>query len=671
MPSCVFVKTLRLVFGWLVLLVAVSSACVNAADAQDFGPARSDPRNPIHKVFDSSRFDLWSLRPPKGDGPKEKPTEGSSPSATLDDFVRKRLADRRLASSPVADPRAQLRRVTFDLTGLPPTYEEVEAFARDPSLEAYKQIVDRLLDSPAYGERQARLWLDVVRYADTNGYERDEFRPSMWRYRDYVARAFQNDKPYDRFVREQLAGDHLVEGEPRSADECDALLATGFLRLGQWDSTAAIFQEEERLRAEMLADLTNTTAAAFLGLTMSCCQCHDHKYDPLTQDDHYRLRAHFARMKPRDDVPVAPQAVASSDEPPAWGVQEANEHVPIHVLAQGDFASRGAEMHPGFPTVLGASVESSQPPRLRLANWIVSPDNPWATRVIVNRIWQQHFGVGLVATANDFGHSGAKPTHPELLDWLAVDFQRHGWSIKRLHRVIVTSDTYRQRSQSLPASLAIDPDNHCYWRQNIRRLDAETIRDSLLAVSGQLQRDYRGRPIWPAVPEELLQAQPSILEAIEGKDDGRKQGWFTDGVEKTRVRSLYLVRKRCLPIPFLQAFDLPDSTVSCARRDTTVVAPQALLLLNGDDSLQAAQSLARRIEQATDASPEDAAYVTRVFQIALARQPTDDERQLALDLLQRHAAHYGKSHDAPESSRRALVDLCRAILNLNEFLYLD
>lgn len=686
------------------------------------GDAFTDKRNPIRKLFRGERLDLWSLK---------KPVEPAG-HPDVDSLIRARLQPNGLDLSPEADRRTLIRRITFDLTGLPPTSNEIADFQADKSPEAYQKVVTRLLDSPRYGERQARLWLDVVRYADTNGYERDEFRPLAWQYRDYVIRAFNQDKPFDQFIREQLAGDELVNGPPRNSAEADMLVATGYLRLGQWDSTASIFQEEARLRAEQQADLTNTTAAAFLGLTMSCCQCHDHKYDPLSQADHFRLRAFFAGVTPRDDLPISlveEQAeidghnaaldrraaplkaeqeklnknnkerheklkatlaeIESQRKQPryAMGATDSGPTAPAtQIFYQGDFASPRNEVPPGFVSVFTPGAAPIEPPRdgttgrrLALANWIASTDNPWTARVIVNRIWQQHFGTGLVATPNDFGFSGARPTHRELLDWLAIEFTRRGWSIKELHRIIVLSATYRQASHVQVGSkgLQIDPDNLLLWRQNVQRLDAETLRDSLLAVSGQLQAYDGGKPVWPAVPDELLKAQPAILEAEKGGDGGRMQGWYPDPPEQTNVRSVFLVRKRCLPIPFLQAFDLPDTTVSCARRDTTVVAPQALMFLNSPEAVRFAEGLGDRVAKPFDAlsfvqGDQTHKIVTTVFQTALGRVADPDELKLAAEFLMRHTElHREHADQAGAAERLALVDLCRALLNLNEFAYVD
>ena len=819
----------------------------------NIGDAFTDRRNPVRKAFGGERLDLWSLKAPVSTG------------KSIDELVLVALAKEKGELAPEADPRTLIRRLSFDLLGLPPTYEDVEAFVKEWDAEivafrsakgrlgptaadskadfplrpfaerkatiAYAKLVDRLLASPRYGERQARLWLDVVRYADTNGYERDEFRPLIYQYRDYVIRSFNQDKPFDQFIREQLAGDELrfsrmgtpdrlseqlqtaKSGHPTTTDE-DLLLATGFLRLGQWDSTASIFQEEPRLRAEMMADLTNTTASAFLGMTFSCCQCHDHKYDPLTQADHFRLRAFFAAVQDKNDTvissaaelaeikqhndaldaqaepfkmeqaalldaarervanerrsklsedvrklletdpakrddaakklqPVLDQlkvndkdaraaldeaakkrdgelaqqinALNSKKREPRKGMtaQDSGTTAPAtHVFYQGDFASPRDVVEPGFPSVFAPAAAVIVAPsgnttgrRLALANWIASPRNPWTARVIVNRIWQQHFGSGLVATPNDFGFSGARPTHPELLDTLAVEFMQRGWSIKDLHRTIVMSATYRQAGRrrvgehgsrgvgemrsggettgleddhsptpSLPHSPTPLLANSSALQQQVRRLDAETLRDALLSVSGLLKPYDAGKPLWPPVPQELLHAQPAILEAEKGGDGGRMQGWYENPLEETDVRSVFLVRKRCLPIPFLQAFDLPDTTVSCARRDTTVVAPQALMLLNSPEGVRYAQALAARVSKTMQQLEfEDAAkceqVVTTMFRLALSRSPTADELPLSVEFLKRHAQQHRSAGD--RASLLALTDLCRAILNLNEFAYID
>jgi hypothetical protein len=762
-------------------LVLVPGTAVSPAN-DNIGDAFTDRRNPVRKAFGGERLDLWSLKAPKSSG------------KSIDELVSTALTTVKAGLAPEADPRTLIRRLSFDLLGLPPTYEEVAIFEQESRADrsaAYRKLVDRLLASPHSGERQARLWLDVVRYADTNGYERDEFRPLIYQYRDYVIRSFNQDKPFDQFIREQLAGDELqlskARGETIHTSDEDLLLATGFLRLGQWDSTASLFQEEARLRAEMMADLTNTTASAFLGMTFSCCQCHDHKYDPLTQADHFRLRAFFAALQDRNDTVISPpeelaeikrhndlldaeaaplqteqtalldaarervsnerrsklsedvrklletdpakwddatkkklqpvldqmkvnnndtraaldeaakkreadlneqiNAINSKKREPRKGMtaQDSGPTAPeTHIFYQGDVASPRDAVDPGFPSVFSpaAAVIDAPAPnttgrRLALANWIASDKNSWTARVIVNRIWQQHFGTGLVATSSDFGFSGARPTHQELLDTLAVDFMQRGWSIRDLHRTIVMSATYRQQSNpKVEAASVGNSGTLAAVRQTVRRLDAETLRDALLSVSGLLKSYDAGQPLWPPVPEELRNAQPGILESKDGGDGGRMQGWYTNSIEETDVRSVFLIRKRCLPIPFLQAFDLPDTTVSCARRDTTVVAPQALMLLNSAEGIRYATAVADRLcaeHQPLDFG--DSARTTRLldslFQRALVRNPTADERALATRLLHTHRAEYRKKHADEEAARRAFIDLCRAVLNLNEFVYTD
>ena len=688
--------------------------------APDIGPALTDPRNPIYQLFQGERLALWSLRKPQ---PGPLPNTAAHP---IDAILKSELAKLGLALSPTADRRTLLRRAALDLTGLLPSAADVHDFVTDSSPDPWPRAIDKLLASTHYGERQARLWLDVVRYADTNGYERDEFRPEMWRYRDYVVRAFNHDKPFDRFVREQLAGDELAGTEPTTTAEVDALIATGFLRLGQWDSTASIFQEEPRLQAEIQADLTNTTASAFLGLTMSCCQCHDHKYDPLSHADHYRLRAFFASATPRNDLPADTtanhEAIAAANTridaqlsqlqkqlestseqqqqersrlqsqlaelqsqrktlAACLGVTERSDQIPAtRILDQGDFASPREEVAPGFPSVLDPHPAVIAPPRpgttgrrTALADWIVSEDNPWTARVFVNRIWQQHFGRGLAATPNDFGITGSAPVHQPLLDWLAIEFIRSGWSVKSLHRLILTSAAYQQQSLRPDTATDLqhpDPQNLLFWRQNLRRLDAETVRDVLLQSSGLLKPKLAGPPVWPPVPIELLEAQPAILEAIEGKDDGRQQGWYANPIEDTDVRSLYLIRKRCLPIPFLQVFDLPDTTASCARRDETVVAPQAIMLLNSPETVRCCTALAERVRThcGTQPTPEllqnqPAVVVEAAFLLLYLRSPNPEELAAATAFLRQLTNTTG-----PDA---ALVEFCRALLNTNEFLYVD
>ena len=714
--------------------------------------------NPVVRAFGGQRLDLWSLQPVRRpDVPQVD--DGGWAKTPVDNFTLARLHAAGLAPSPEADRRTLIRRLTFDLVGLPPTPEEVDAFVNDESPGAYDALVERLLASKHYGEQWGRHWLDVVRYSDTEGFERDEFRPTIYRYRDYVIRSFNADKPYDQFLREQLAGDELVAGRPIDEAAVDSLVATGFLRLGPRDTTAEIFEENERSRDQLLGDLANTTGEALLGLTMSCCQCHDHKYDPLLQVDHFRLRAFFAAVQQEDELPIstdseraeidrhnegveaelaplrgqsdallagakqklrteqklADDAEVSDDDAKkalsdeerkeleelsgtideiekrkrkyttGWCAKDSGSEAPaVRVYFQGDTTQPRDEVPPGFLSILEPHPADIPPQsagttgrRTALAGWIVAPENPLTARVMVNRIWQHHFGRGIVATPNDFGYSGARPTHPELLDWLADEFVASGWSIKHVHRLMVKSATYRQASfgSRETASVAddlrsgertptiVDPENQLLWRQNPRRLDAEALRDAMLLVSGEMLPVDSGPPRWPAIPEFVRRSNPATLD-----DNGRLQNWYTTTPEEdTFVRTIFTIHKRTIPIPFLQPFDLPDSTRSCARRDVTIVAPQASTLMNSPFALAMAEAMAERV--ANEAGDDDA-QVRAVFRLALVRQPDEEELAGGRALLARHVASYrdaGREH--PEHD--ALIDLCRAVMNSNEFSYID
>jgi hypothetical protein len=651
---------------------------ISTPRAARIGDAWTDPRNPIVRTFGGKRLDLWSLR-----------KVVRPPASSIDELARASLARAGLELSPEADRRTLIRRVTYDLTGLPPTPEELEE-------TDYEKVVDRLLASPRYGERWARHWMDVVRYSDTQGFERDELQPLVYRYRDYLIRSFNADKPFDEFIREQLAGDESVPGAPKDAADVDRLIATGYLRLGPYDSTGSIFEENAKNRNELMTDLANTTGSAFLGLTMACANCHDHKFDPISQADHFRLRAFFAGVKRQDDTTIdlapvqeeirghnaaidgrvkdlelemagvlenalATDAKAVPETGPiqkevdremssrreftkAMTMRESGSKTATRLFYQGDFTQPREEIAAGFLSAIDPNP-AADGRRSTLAAWISSPENPLTARVIVNRLWHHHFGRGIVATPNDFGFSGVRPTHPELLDWLASELISSGWSLKRLHRLILLSGTYRQSSTESVAGRRVDPDNRLFWRQNVRRLDAEATRDALLAVSGLLLPKDSGAPVWPPVPQDMLDAQPGILET---KSDpaarDRLQGWFTDPLEKTDVRSVFLVQKRVLGVPFLQPFDLPDLNVSCGRRDCTTVAPQALQLLNSPFAERMAVAFAKRVEKG-------GAPAERAVRLALGRAPTAEE------------LHLGRT--------RPLVQWCRILLNVNEFVYVD
>ena len=725
-------------------------ACPVPADEAAPGDAWSDPANPVAVRWEGERLDLWSFRAPrKVDPPGLEDAAGAiGATGAIDAFIDESLARAGVDPLPPADKRTLVRRMTFDVTGLPPSPEEIEAFVADESPEAVPRLVNRLLASPAYGEHLALLWLDAVRYADTNGFERDELRPQAWRYRDWVIAALGADMPFDRFLALQLAGDEAaaMEGDsPADADAAGALVAVGYLRLGAWDSTAPIFQEEERHRAESLADVVSTTGAAMLGLTFSCCNCHDHKYDPLLQADFFRLRACFEGIERRDaEIDTAAEAAArrAHDEPivaaiaatkegrdaeakrreeavaaegeesdaakrlaeslaaadariaeleatlgastRADSIGETAEIPATHVLDQGSHRQPREEVLPGIPTALSsrplalaAAANGSSGRRTALARWIVAPENPFTARVIVNRIWQRLFGKGLVATPDDLGFRGAPPTHPELLDWLAVDLRERGWSLEDLHRSILLSRAYARASG--PGSDPADPGNALLGRQNPRRLGAEAIRDSLLAVAGLLKGDRGGPPRWPPVPEEILAANPAIIEFVKEGADGRPQGWYAESLPDSFVRSVYLVRKRSLPLPFLEPFDLPDRSAPCGRRDVTTVAPQALNLLNDDLVLHAARGLAERVRATAGNDPPG--WPAAAVRLALGRGATAGEIEACGRLLaeatrlHREAPVDGDAavagNAAPPPDEAALVDLCRGLFNVNEFLFID
>ncbi len=761
------------------------------------GAAWQDTRNPVAKLWDGQRLDHWALKVPIR---MTVPSDGisSRASTAVDCFVQSKQQNVGLRLSKEADRRTLIRRATFDLIGLPPTVDEMLNFISDETSDAYERLVDRLLSSPQYGMRWGRHWLDVVRYADTNGYERDEFKSTMWRYRDYVIDSFNTDLPFDQFVHEQIAGDEMTSEESTDPRSQLRFTATGYLRLGPWDTTKSKFDTEEAGRDEILVDLTNTTGSAFLGQTLGCCRCHDHKTDPLLQADHYRLRAFFAgvvfddekvinsseeeakiakhnaevdtRLKPimmtyrqtlqpgrerlraqtlssfpaeivkllalpedhRDaatsqmlypylkkldfyDVDVADQLTQA--EKPAYlealrlvrelekekrecdtiyCVKDKESDIPAtHVLEGGAYADRREEVQPGIFSVLDPNVPEIVSPknskstgrRTSLAQWIASERNPWTARVMVNRIWQHHFGRGIVATPDDFGYSGIAPSHPELLDWLAVEFVRSGWSIKHVHRLIMLSSTYRQSSQVSTESFAADPNNQWLSRQNMRRMDAETLRDSVLAVAGSLALVTTGPPLWPEVPEAVLRAQPGIYE-----NAGRLQGYYTSPEKSTNVRSILLVRKRSVPMPFLSVFNLSDASGTCGRREVTNNAPQALSLLNNPLSTRAATLFASRLAVAHPESFQE--QIDDAFWSAFGREASQEEFALLhqscrmiIDRL-KHRGENGtessnRSNDPEldvgnarvlENSsveRLAFAELCRAILNSNEFIFIE
>ena len=632
----------------------------------------------------------WAFRPlvsptvPQADSPKLLGAEHPHP---IDAFVRRSLSAKSLNWSPQASPRELLRRLHIDLVGLPPTTEETTAFERDPSPEAWARRVDALLASPRYGERWGRHWLDVVRFAQSNGYERDGEKREAWRYRDYVIRAFNQDKPYDRFIREQIAGDEwaptLVDANGGAGDAWkDAVVATGFLRLGVHDD-----EPDDKLQAEFdeLDDIVGTTGAAFLGMTVACARCHDHKFDPIPQRDYYAMLALFRPLHvgvggaPGLESPVfaplaAPaqiadwkaaqerrrrdletQRAATTDEalrkdlsrrlealknevPPfEWALaarEQAGPTPPVQLLARGNPRSPGAEVAPGFLRAAGggdAPVGKVGTPtahrRQALADWIASPANPLTARVLVNRIWHHHFGRGLVRTTTDFGRVGSLPTHPELLDWLAGEFIRQGWSLKALHRLILTSATWMQSSR-IPNSAALeaDPANELLWRQNLRRLDAEVLRDTLLSVSGSLNLETGGRGFFPALSGEVLAG-------------GSRPGtdWQVSGPGERARRSVYAYIRRTSMVPMFEAFDYSNATSPLSERPITTVAPQALMLLNDAFVQEQAGALAQRVRMAAGSGASDGLLLQQAWTRVTGRTPLPEEVARMSEFLARQA----------------------------------
>jgi len=666
----------------------------------------------------------------------------------IDFFIRAMLAEQQLSPSAVADRRVLIRRLFFDLTGLPPTPVEVDAFVADTDPAAYERLVDRLLASPRYGERWARHWLDVVHYGDSHGYDKDQPRPHSWPYRDYVIRAFNGDKPYARFIEEQIAGDVLFP------DTTDGHEAIGFIAAGPWDLIGHREVPETKTDGKIARhldrdDMVANTIGTFTSVTIHCAQCHNHKFDPITQDDYYSLQAVFAaidredrkyaadprllrrhadldarrqaldaRMKalekriaeaagPRlaeideqiaglsrrdaDAIPadthdaaqalreerealvaktVDPQltaelaivkretAAAAAEQrtlPPLSIVFAATSHRrdgkprKIHVLSRGNVLAPTHEARPGALAAVAMLPSRFDLPadhregdrRVALARWIASPDNPLAWRSIVNRVWQYHFGSGIVATPGDFGRMGFAPTHPALLDWLAAEFRDGGGSLKSLHRLIVTSAVYRQRSDAREACVAIDADNRYLWRQHRRKLEAEAIRDAVLATAGTLDLTMGG-PGWQDFKIEHPQHSPHYRYDLADPEDS-----------KSWRRSVYRFVVRSQTQPFMTCLDCADPSMRVEKRNESLSALQALALLNNGFMVVQAGRFADRV--AGEAGGDPASQVKRAFALALGREPDADEATRLLAVAHAHG----------------LANVCRAILNLNEFVFVD
>jgi hypothetical protein len=584
---------------------------------------------------------------------------------SLDRFILAGLESQGLRPAPPANRRALLLRVTFDLIGLPPNPEEMDAFLADTSADAFARVVDRLLASPHYGERWGRHWLDVARYADSNGLDENVAHGNAWRYRDYVVASFNRDKPYDRFVLEQLAGDLLPVSDPAARQE--QLIATGFLSLGP---KVLAEVDETKMEMDIIDEQIDTVGRAFLGLTLGCARCHDHKFDPIQTDDYYALAGvfkstrtmeHFKKIARWYEHPLDPdqppvekeKGKAGSDVPGIMGVTErAVVDVPIHI--RGNHLTLGRTMPRGVPHVLAGShppaFDGKQSGRLHLAHWLIQPDHPLTARVLVNRVWRWHMGQGLVRSTDNFGNLGEPPANPALLDWLARRFVADGWSLKSLHRLILLSSTYQMSSRYDATAARRDPDNRLCWRQNIRRLEAEEIRDALLAVGNQLD---------PAMTGPVLHVKNrAFLFDHTSKDTTR--------YDSTR-RSLYLPVIRNNLYDVFQLFDSTDAAVPSSDRATTTVAPQALFMLNSDLVNQVCRRLAGRLLQ----EPDDSARLRLLYRRAYGREPTEAESARNRSLLARLEEQLeARMPDASQRRLQVWAWLCQTVLAANEFIYL-
>jgi hypothetical protein len=692
------------------------------------GGALPAPPEPAAEIEDRTVTDKdrqhWAFLPPKRPA---VPTvaHGELVRNPIDAFLLTKLETKKLSFSPAAERIALLRRVTLDVTGIPPTSEEIEAFRNDSRSDAYESLVDRLLASPRYGERWAKFWLDAAGYSDSEGIiDEDRVRPDAWRYRDYVIRALNADKPFDRFLVEQIAGDELVD--PTSIKEVtpeiiDTLAATGFLRMVP-DGTYSPANGSIAERMNVIADEIEVVSSSVMGLTVGCARCHNHKYDPLPQRDYYRLSAilqsaydPYDWVKPTErnldvafdserqqaaahNAPIEAEIKRAEAELAALGpepnkdkaaalnkqIAEAKaklkpkpqiralyemggEPSPAYLLRRGEAQQIGERVSPGVPSVLkiGLTPYTVTPPRanstgrrLGFARWLTQPQHPLTARVAVNRIWMHHFGRGIVASAANFGRMGTPPSHPELLEWLATEFVARGWSMKAMHRLILTSTAYRQASAAPPELRAADPENVLVSRMTMRRMDAEQLHDSILSVSGELD----GKMFGPAV-------------AVEVKPSGEV---VSGGVRKDGVRrGIYGLQRRSKPVTLLEVFDLPPMSPNCIVRPYSTVATQALEMTNSPFVRERARYLAGRL---LDAYPQDPRKQVELLYVkALARRPAIPEVSAALrdidGLASQWTAHLNnEKSEAPrvETARwQALADFCQAILISAEFTYVD
>lgn len=659
-----------------VLVRWITAGAPEVVIAPDVATTTPDPL-----VTDKDR-DFWAFRPPR---PVSVPVVTLEARNPIDAFLLRKLAEKGLTLSPEADRATLLRRVTFDLTGLPPEPEDVEAFLADPSPDAYEKRVDRLLASPRHGERWGRYWLDVAGYADSEGKrEQDLPRPHAWRYRDYVIRALNADKPYDRFLLEQLAGDELADYETAreiTPEIYDNLVATGFLRMapdGTWANITGYVPE----RLEVISDEMDVLGSGVMGLTLKCARCHSHKFDPIPHRDYYRLTDVFKGAYDENDwikpdlrpgnAPMSQDVIGGrhlphvlTSERKAWeankklpeprihALWDRGEPTPTYVYRRGDPHSLGTLVGPGVPSVLtdGKTPFVVTPPwpgakktgrRLAFARWLIAPEHPLTARVIVNRLWKHHFGSGIVKTLGNFGKAGAPPTHPELLDWLAREFVRQGMSFKAMHRVMVTSTAYRQSSCVTAERKKRDPENTWLSRMPLMRLDAEALYDALLAVAGQLDERRGG-------PAGGVQARPDgLVTPVAGE-----RGWR---------RLIYVQQRRKTMPTHLESFDFPQMNPNCLERRDSTVAPQALHLLNNRMVRQLAEAFAQRVRG--DVGEEPRRQVERAYRLALGRGPSAEETAVSLDTLARFTKQWG-------NGGAALTSYCHVLMNSAGFLHVD
>ena len=630
-------------------------------------------------------------------------------SSTIDRFIAAGHQTQKLAPGKKAPKESLARRAYLDLWGITPTAEQIKKFMEDSSPTAWPKLIDELLASPRYGERWGRHWLDLARYGDTAGFEQDPNLLYAWRYRDYVIDAFNNDKPYDRFVKEQIAGDELYPDDPLSAQ------GTGFYTVGA--NRDMLYKVEDMNREENLTDFVDTTLGVFQGLTVSCARCHDHKYDPIPQKDYYRLRAIFmpmeksrvflhydmargydlaevlrqAKLREYGDqleslyAPYKEKVKNSSDEklraamtpedldklhqievalvkmytgfkagPFSPSVKDLSRESPRTYLP-GRGGKPAEEVHAGFLTALGgmdcpepAKESETTNRRKALAEWIASPENPLTARVMVNRVWQYHFGRGLVATTSDFGRKGSAPSHPELLDSLAVEFKENGWSLKKLHKQIMTSEVYQLEAKPSTQALSQDPQNIWLTHFSRRRLTPEEMRDSILSSSGGLNLKMYGRPVVPPLPAEEFFGMSQRPDSM----------WIlTSDATEHRRRSVYLFARRTFRSSMFETFDGPDGIRSCSRRESSNTAPQSLSLFNGAFTVGESQRLADILFANKD-------VVGQAWLAVYGRPPVKEEAARASEFLKQQQQELG-------SERSATAELIRALFNSNEFLYVD